>query len=265
MLQPAVAENPIGDAAVELGVLPAPAGASRGAAHALAHPVARHRRRRRRPTTCAPDAPPGRSGRFQQANDFFREAIAPGAHRRGRQRRLGRAVPREAQPAGRRASRSRPRCAPTPRIPRRCSAWPAPWPTTTRRWRASWRSRLLTINPQSTPARTCCWRSWRSTTPKRRRSQGRASRRRWPSIRATSRRCRSRRRWPGSRSATADYKAATDAVLKLNPSYGEVYRVVGAQSARELSLRRGGGAGPQARHRRRPRELPAPLPTWART
>ena len=31
---------------------------------------------------------------------------------------------------------------------------------------------------------------------------------------------------------TADYAAATDALLKLNPTYGEVYRVVGAQSAR---------------------------------
>ena len=44
-------------------------------------------------------------------------------------------------------------------------------------------------------------------------------------------------RSPSSRARTTEYKAAIAAALKINPLYGEAYRVVGAVTAQLLPLR----------------------------
>ena len=104
-------------------------------------------------------------GRFQDANGYFREAGALAPDRRRRQHGVGRAVPREAQPAGRRAVVPGGAAHDAASTRRRSSAWRAPWPTTTRRWPASCAQQVLADQPATTAARTCCWPSWRSTTP----------------------------------------------------------------------------------------------------
>ncbi len=58
-----------------------------------------------------------------------------------------------------------------------------------------------------------------------------------------------------SKDNDAEYKTAVAAALKLNPLYGEAYRVVGSGDGAVLPVRRGRRAG-AARHRHRSRECP---------
>ena len=78
MLLPAVSENPIGDAALELGsAAEACWGGVRRCARSRLHAVARGGRRARRPSTSAPGVRQRRrSGASSRRNDFFRDAIA---------------------------------------------------------------------------------------------------------------------------------------------------------------------------------------------
>ena len=113
-------------------------------------------------------APASRSGGARARRVSGRQRVlpsgqSPGAHRRRREHRVGRAVPREVRPQGSDASRSRTRSRRTRRTCPRSSAWRASRPRRTRprrRRRSSGRSRSI---PTPCP-RTCSPRRWRSTT-----------------------------------------------------------------------------------------------------
>ncbi len=230
VLQPAVFENPIGDAAVELGILQRHARQARRPPHPLPDPLARPRWRPRRPTTCGPAAPPGpcaasrtptaSSARPTPRRPPMSPSTWPGASCSSRRTN-----------AAKRRDPSRRRCGPMPNIPRRSSGWRAPSRKTIRRWRASWRRRCCR-SIRSTPVRVCWWPSSPSTTPSgpRRPPRSRQALAVNPNhFEALS--LKAAIAWLEKR--TDDYAATTDALLKLNPAYGEVYRVVGAVAARQ--------------------------------
>ena len=109
-------------------------------------------------------------------------------------------------------------------------AWPGRWRTTTRRPRRSTSSARWSSIP-TTPRRTCFSPSSPSTTTRRTRRARRSPRRR-RSTPTASRRMRLQAAVDFVEGQDAEYKAAVAAALKINPLYGEAYRVVGSVTAR---------------------------------
>ncbi len=228
VLQPAVFENPIGDAAVELGILQRMLG-RREALRTLSLILSRDI-----VAAAAPDyVRAGRAaralGRFQQANDYFREAIARAPtdltanvawgelflekhNRTDAAKSFQAALRTNAEDPAALMGMARTVADDNPPLSRKLA------------------QQVLTINPQSTGARVLLAELALDDTkrPEATAELGRAlavNPNHFEALALTAAVA-----WLDKR--TADYTAATDAVLKLNPTYGEVFRVVGAQSAR---------------------------------
>ncbi len=228
VLQPAVFENPIGDAAVELGILQRMLG-RREALRTLSLILSRDI-----VAAAAPDyVRAGRAaralGRFQQANDYFREAIAQAPtdltanvawgelflekhNRTDAAKSFQAALRTNAEDPAALMGMARTVADDNPPMARKLA------------------QQVLTINPQSTGARVLLAELALDDTkrPEATVELGLAlavNPNHFEALALTAAVA-----WLDKR--TADYTAATDAVLQLNPTYGEVFRVVGAQSAR---------------------------------
>ena len=228
VLQPAVFENPIGDAAVELGILQRMLG-RREALRTLSLILSRDI-----VAAAAPDyVRAGRAaralGRFQQANDYFREAIARAPtdlmanvawgelflekhNRTDAAKSFQAALRTNAEDPAALMGMARTVADDNPPMARKLA------------------QQVLAINPQSTGARVLLAELALDDTkrPEATVELGLAlavNPNHFEALALTAAVA-----WLDKR--TADYTAATDAVLKLNPTYGEVFRVVGAQSAR---------------------------------
>ncbi len=228
VLQPAVLENPIGDAAVELGILQRMLG-RREAMRTLSLILSRDL-----VAAAAPDyVRAGRAaralGRFQQANDYFRDAIAQAPtdlaanvawgelflekhNRTDAARSFQAALRTSAEDPAALMGMARTVADDNPPLARKLA------------------QQVLTINPQSTGARVLLAELALDDTkrPEAKTELALAlavNPNHFEALALTAAVA-----WLDKR--TGDYTAATDAVLKLNPTYGEVFRVVGAQSAR---------------------------------
>jgi tetratricopeptide (TPR) repeat protein len=228
VLQPAVFDNPIGDAAVELGILQRMLG-RREALRTLTLILSRD--------VVAASAPDyvraGRAaralGRFQQANDYFREAIAQAPtdlaanvawgdlflekHNRADAARSYQAALRtNAEDPAALMGMARTVADDNPPLARKLA------------------QQVLTINPQSAGARVLLAELALDDT---KRPEAKAELEKALAVNPNhfeALALSAAVAWLEKR--TADYTATTDALLKLNPTYGEVFRVVGAQSAR---------------------------------
>ena len=170
-------------------------------------------------------------GRFQQANDFFREAVDRGPDRRRTPTSPGASCSSRST-SGSEAARS------FEAALRGDAEHPAALlgmaRTVARRQPAAGpqagRSRRSPSTP-TRPARTCCWRELALDDLKR--DDAKAEIDKALAINPNHLEALSLSAalaWLEKR--TADQAAATDAVLKINPLYGEVHRVIGGVSAR---------------------------------
>lgn len=229
VLLPAVGESPIGDAAVELGILQRQLG-RREALRTLTLILSRDI-----VAATAPDyVRAGRAaralGRFQQANDYFREAIAQAPtdvvantawgelflekHNRADAARSFQAALRtDADDPGALFGLARTMADDNPPLARKLAA------------------QVLSINAQHAGAHVLLAELALDET---KRDDAKAAIGKALAINPNSFEALSLSAavaWLDKRNA--DYDATTAALLKLNPTYGEVYRVVGAVSARQ--------------------------------
>ena len=229
VLQPAVFENPIGDAAVELGILQRMLG-RREALRTLSLILSRDI-----VAASAPDyVRAGRAARalrrFQDANGFFRQAnqqaptdvgvnVAWGelfleAHERGEAARSFQAALRtEAEHPDALIGLARTVSEENPPLARKLAA------------------QVLSINPKHTGARVLLAELALDET---KRADATAEVEKALAVNPNHFEALSLKAaiaWLDKR--TDDYTATTNALLKLNPTYGEVYRVVGGVSARQ--------------------------------
>jgi len=228
VLQPAASESPLSDAAVELGVLQRMLG-RREALRTLSLILSRDI-----VAASAPDyVRAGRAaralGRFQQASDFFREAIARAPtdvtanvawgelflekHNRSDAAKSFQAALRtSAEDPTALMGLARTMADDNPPLARKLA------------------QQVLALNPQSTGARVLLAELALDDT---KRPEAKAELAKALAVNPNHFEALSLTAavaWLEKR--TADYTATTDALLALNPTYGEVYRIVGAQSAR---------------------------------
>jgi len=228
VLQPAASESPLSDAAVELGVLQRMLG-RREALRTLSLILSRDI-----VAASAPDyVRAGRAaralGRFQQASDFFREAIARAPtdvtanvawgelflekHNRSDAAKSFQAALRtSAEDPTALMGLARTMADDNPPLARKLA------------------QQVLALNPQSTGARVLLAELALDDT---KRPEAKAELAKALAVNPNHFEALSLTAavaWLEKR--TADYTATTDALLELNPTYGEVYRIVGAQSAR---------------------------------
>ncbi|MEP7116469.1 MAG: tetratricopeptide repeat protein [Acidobacteriota bacterium] len=228
VLQPAVFENPIGDAAVELGILQRMLG-RREALRTLTLILSREF-----VVGAASDyvraARAARAlGRFPQANDFFREAIAQAPtdvvanvawgelflekhNRQDAARSFQAALRADPEDPAALLGLARTMADDNPPLARKLAL------------------QVLTINPQSTGARVLLAELALDDT---KRPEAKAELERALAVNPShfeALALSAAVAWLEQREA--DYTRLTDTLLKLNPTYGEVYRVVGAQAAR---------------------------------
>ncbi len=228
VLQPAASESPLSDAAVELGVLQRMLG-RREALRTLSLILSRDI-----VAASAPDyVRAGRAaralGRFQQASDFFREALARAPtdvtanvawgelflekHNRSDAAKSFQAALRtSAEDPTALMGLARTMADDNPPLARKLA------------------QQVLALNPQSTGARVLLAELALDDT---KRPEAKAELAKALAVNPNHFEALSLTAavaWLEKR--TADYTATTDALLALNPTYGEVYRIVGAQSAR---------------------------------
>jgi len=228
VLQPAASESPLSDAAVELGVLQRMLG-RREALRTLSLILSRDI-----VAASAPDyVRAGRAaralGRFQQASDFFREALARAPtdvtanvawgelflekHNRSDAAKSFQAALRtSAEDPTALMGLARTMADDNPPLARKLA------------------QQVLALNPQSTGARVLLAELALDDT---KRPEAKAELAKALAVNPNHFEALSLTAavaWLEKR--TADYTATTDALLELNPTYGEVYRIVGAQSAR---------------------------------
>ncbi len=228
VLQPAVFDNPIGDAAVELGILQRMLG-RREAQRTLSLILSRELLAAPAPDYVRAGRAARALGRFQQANDYFRDAIAQAPtdltanvawgelflekhNRTDAARSFQAALRSSAEDPTALMGMARTVADDNPPLARKLA------------------QQVLTINPQSTGARVLLAELALDDT---KRPEAKAELEKALAVNPNHFEALSLTAavaWLDKR--TADYTAATDAVLKLNPTYGEVFRVVGAQSAR---------------------------------
>ena len=161
---------------------------------------------------------------------FFREADRPGAQRRGDQHRVGRPVPREVQQQGRREV-----------VPGSAEGDPRIRPGAARHGARAGRRESAAGGGVRASARSSRTRTTRARTCSSPRSRSTRTRRR---TRASRHRSRARGQSEAPRGAVdaggaglrrgprrRNTRTAVAAALKINPTYGEVHRVVGSITA----------------------------------
>jgi len=229
VLQPAVFENPIGDAAVELGVIQRMLG-KREALRTLTLILSRDIVAASAPDYVRAGRAARAMGRFQQANDYFREAIAQAPtdvvantawgelflekHNRADAARSFQAALRtSAEDPGALYGLARTMADDNPPLARKLAA------------------QVLSVNPQHAGAHVLLAELALDETKRddAKTAIGKALAVNPNHFEALS--LSAAVAWLEKR--TADYDQTTAALLKLNPTYGEVFRVVGGVSARQ--------------------------------
>ena len=230
VLEPAAKANPIGEAALELGLLQQRLGRATDAVpDARADRERRSRQRhRRRPAACRP-------GGARPRPDADRQLALPRCRRRaqerpGRQHRLGPAVPREAH-----AGRSGEVVPPRPRKPTPTGRRPTPasrgrWPTRTRP-----RLRPLPRGPSRSTRRSLDAHLFVAETAldNDKTDAAKASIDRVLAVNPRSPEAHTlvaAIAWIAGRDA--EYEAAVGRALAVNPTRGDTYRVIAAHAAR---------------------------------
>ena len=238
ILTPFATAEPAGASALELGLLYRLLGRTADATRLLTTVVERSGRNQDQGSLVRAARAARALSRFEQANESYRAATMLGVDDPIIQAGWGELFLEKHNQAD--ALKSFRQACRSPRMTRpRTSAWRACWRTRIRRSRAV-AARALAIDACSS-RRTCSSPSSHSTTPSSRRDGAirQALAVNPSSLEALVARGLGRVPRRPTRPTSTPRCAA---VLAINPAYGEVYRIAGAQAAAALPLRRGGGA-----------------------